>query len=133
MLAITAARGDADLEAMIQVQALVRPDWRPRLENLRHNLESNAELTYFVGRLGDEPVACGFIEPRGDLSQGDIAVVPARRRSGIGSALLAEISERARVHGTTEIQGEVQESDVESRAFFEHRGFVPAGGEKAVV
>jgi len=27
----------------------------------------------------------------------------------------------------------VQESDAESRAFFEHRGFVPVGGEKAVV
>jgi mycothiol synthase len=133
VLAITAVRSDADLEAMIQVQTLVRPEWRPKLENLRHHLESNPDLTYFVGRLGEEPVACGFVEPRGDLFQGDIAVVPARRRRGIGSALFAEISARGRDQGKSEIQGEVQESDAESRAFFKHRGFVPVGGEKAVV
>jgi mycothiol synthase len=133
VLAITAVRGDADLEAMIQVQALVRPEWRPKLENLRHHLESNADLTYYVGRLGEEPVACGFVEPRGDFSQGDLAVVPARRGQGIGSALFAEISARARGLGKTEIQGEVQENDDDSRAFFERRDFVPVGGEKAVV
>jgi GNAT superfamily N-acetyltransferase len=133
MLVIARVRSDADLEDMIGVQALVRPDWQPKLENLRHNLEANPDLRYFVGRLGDEPVACGFVEPWGDFSQGDVAVVPARRGGGIGSALFAEISARARGLGRTEIQGEVQESDAESRAFFEHRGFVPVGGEKAVV
>jgi mycothiol synthase len=132
-LAIAAVRTDADLEAMIQVQALVRPDWEPKLENLRHHLESNPDLTYFVGRLGEEPVACGFVEPWGSFSQGDVAVVPARRRRGIGSALFAEISALARGLGRDEIQGEVQESDAESRAFFEGRGFVQTGGEKAVV
>jgi mycothiol synthase len=133
MLEIAPVRDDADLEAMIRVQALVRPDWQPKLENLRHHLDSNPDLTYLVGRLGDEPVACGFVEPWGSLSQGDIAVVPARRRSGIGSALFAEASARARRLGRDEIQGEVQESDLESRGFFERRGFVPVGGEKAVV
>jgi mycothiol synthase len=132
-LTISTVRTDADLEDMIEVQALVRPDWQPKLENLRHNLESNPDLTYFVGRLGEEPVACGFVEPWADFSQGDLAVVPARRRRGIGSALFAEISVRARGFGKSEIQGEVKESDAESRAFFERRGFVQTGGEKAVV
>jgi mycothiol synthase len=133
MLAIDRVRTDADLEDMIKVQAFVRPDWQPKVENLRHHLESNADLTYLVGRLGDEPVACGFVEPWGQLSQGDVAVVPVRRRQGIGSALLAEISARARALGRDKIQGEVQESDSESQAFFERRGFAPVGGEKAVV
>lgn len=133
MLVIATVRSDADLEDMIRVQALVRPEWQPKLENLRHNLEANRDLGYFVGRLGEEPVACGFVEPWGDLSQGDLAVVPARRGGGIGSALFSEISARARELGRTEIQGEVQESDDESRAFFDRRGFVPVGGEKAVV
>jgi mycothiol synthase len=132
LLAIDVVRSDADLEDMIRVQALVRPEWRPKLENLRHNLEANPDLTYFVGRVGDEPVACGFVEPWGALSQGDIAVVPARRRSGIGSALFARISAQARELGRTGIQGEVQESDDESRAFFERRGFAAVGGEKAL-
>jgi mycothiol synthase len=133
MLAIDSVRTDADLEDMIKVQALVRPDWRPKLENLRHNLEANPDLRYFVGRLAEKPVACGFVEPSGPYSQGDVAVVPAQRRHGIGSALFAVISSCARDLGKNEIQGEVQESDAESRAFFEHRGFVPVGGEKAVV
>jgi mycothiol synthase len=133
MLAIAAVRSDADLEAMIQVQELVRPNWTPRLENLRHHLDSDPDLTYFIGRLGDEPVACGFVEPWGPFSQGDVAVVPARRRSGVGSALFAEICARARGFGWKEIQGEVQESDGDSRGFFERRGFVAVGGEKAVV
>jgi mycothiol synthase len=133
MLAIAPVRTDTDLEAMIRVQVLVRPNRQPKLENLRHNLDSNPNLTYFVGRLGEEPVACGFVEPWGQLAQGDIAVVPARRRRGIGSALFAEISTRARSLGANEIQGEVQESDAESLAFFEHRSFMPVGGEKAVV
>jgi mycothiol synthase len=133
MLAITAVRDDADLEAMIQVQALVRPNWQPRLENLRHNLDANPDLTYFVGRLGEEPVACGFVEPWGQLAQGDVAVVPARRREGIGSAVFAEVSAQARTLGADEIQGEVQESDAETRAIFERRGFTQVGGEKAVV
>src|SRR3954451_17932290 len=133
MLAIAPVRSDADLEAMIHVQAFVRPNWAPKLENLRHHLDTNADLTYLVGRLGDEPVACGFVEPWGALSQGDFAVVPARRRSVIGSALFAEICARARGFGREEIQGEVQERDAESRGFFEHPGFVPVGGERALV
>jgi mycothiol synthase len=133
MLAIDRVRSDADLEAMIQVQALVRPEWQPKLENLRHNLDANPDLTYFIGRLGEEPVACGFVEPSGTYSQGDVAVVPACRRQGIGSALFAEVSARARGLGKDEIQGEVQESDTESRGFFERRGFDAVGGEKAVV
>jgi GNAT superfamily N-acetyltransferase len=60
-------------------------------------------------------------------------VVPARRRRGIGSVLFAEVSARARSLDRDQIQGEVKESDVESQAFFERRGFVPVGGEKAVV
>jgi mycothiol synthase len=133
LLAIDVVRSDADLEDIMRVQALVRPYWQPKLENLRHHLESNPDLTYFVGHLGEEPVACGYVEPWGDLSQGDVAVVPARRRSGIGSALFGEISARARGFDQTEIQGEVQESDADSRAFFERRSFVHVGGEKAVV
>jgi mycothiol synthase len=133
MLAIAPVRSDADLEAMIHVQGFVRPEWQPKVENLRHHLDSNPDLTYFVGRLGDEPVACGFVEPWGPFSQGDVAVVPDRRRSGIGSALFAEICAVARGFDREEIQGEVQESDPESREFFERRGFVSVGGEKALV
>jgi GNAT superfamily N-acetyltransferase len=130
---ITTVRTDADLEDLMRVQVLVRPEWRPKVENLRHHLDSNPDLTYLLGRLGEEPVACGSVETSGPHPQGDVAVVPARRRRGIGSALFAEVSEHARALGKVEIQGEVQEDDAESRAYFERRGFVRVGGEKALV
>src|ERR687887_2825499 len=118
MLVIATVRSDADLEDMIRVQALVRPDWRPKLENLRHNLDANPDLRYFVGRLGEEPVACGFVEPWGSYSQGDVAVVPARRRRGIGSAPFPESSTPGREVGQEENQGEGQEGETETPGLF---------------
>ena len=132
-LAIADAVTDGDLEAMIHVRRLVTPEARPAVENLRHNLESKEKLDYVVARIGDEPVACGFVEPWGSVAGGDIAVVPAQRRRGVGSAMLAELSRRARGFGRDSIQGEVKESDTESRAFLERRGFEQVGAEKALV
>ena len=133
MLQIAQVRSDADLEAMVHVRGLVTPEAHPKVENLRHNLETTEGLSYVVGRVGDEPVACGFVEPVAGFARADIAVVPAQRRRGVGSALLADISERARRLGRDSLQGEVKESDTESRGFFERRGFVQVGAEKAVL
>jgi mycothiol synthase len=132
-LAITRAGTDADLEAMIHVRSLATPDARPTLENLRFNLESREALVYLVARLGHDPVACGYVEPWTAYAVGDVVVVPARRHGGIGSAVLAEISSRARSLGKESIQGEARESDAESRAFLERRRFVRVGAEKALV
>src|SRR4051812_4455853 len=91
-LAVRAAEIDSDLRAMIAVRRLVTPEARPTVDNLRHNLETS-EVAYLVAWVGDEPVACGFVEPLADeLAIADVAVVPAHRRCGIGSAVLAEIS-----------------------------------------
>ncbi len=110
------------------------PDAHPAIENLRFDLESKERLTsYLVARLDGEPVACGYIRPRGPFAEADIAVAPSARRHGIGSALLAEISNRARGLDKDILQGEVRESDTESRAFVERRSFVQVGAEKALV
>jgi mycothiol synthase len=132
-LAIAPAETDADLEAMIHVRRLVAPEARPTVENLRFNLTANDQLVYLVARAGGEPVACGFFHPLSELVACDIAVVPEYRRRGVGSAMLADFSARARAAGKAELQGEVKASDVESRAFLERRGFVKVGGEEAVV
>jgi mycothiol synthase len=132
-LAIAPAETDADLEAMIHVRRLVTPEARPAVENLRFNLQSNEQLVYLVARAGGEQVACGFFHPHDDFVACDVAVVPERRRRGVGSAMLADLSARARAAGKAELQGEVKASDGESRAFLERRGFVKVGGEEAVV
>jgi GNAT superfamily N-acetyltransferase len=133
-LAIAPAETDADLEALIAVRKLVTPRARPIVANLRHALESSTEgLTLIVARLGDEPVACGFVEgPPEDFAPADIAVVPDRRRMGIGSAVLAYVSERAQALGKNVLQVEVKKSDESSRSFLERRGFQRVGGEEAV-
>src|SRR3954470_1083533 len=132
-LAITPARSDADLEAMIDVRRAVTPEARPAVENLRHNLESNERLDYVVARIGGSPVGCAFVEASGSVARGDVAVVPHRRRRGVGMAMLAEVRRRAAAFGRNRVQGEVGESDADSRAFLEHRGFVQVGAQKALV
>jgi GNAT superfamily N-acetyltransferase len=132
-LTIAPARSDADLEAMVDVCRLVRPESFPAAENLRHNLETKSDLEYLVARLGDEPVSCAYVEPRGAVAAGDVAVVPARRGRGIGSAVLSEVSKLARGLGKDAIQGEVKQSDPESHAYLERRGFSVVGAEQAVV
>jgi mycothiol synthase len=132
-LVISPAETDADLEAMIHVRRLVTPEARPQVQSLRFNLESNDDLVYLVARLAGTPVACGFVDPLEQLAMGDIAVIPEHRQRGVGSAMLAELSVRARAAGKDSIQGEVKESDTESRGFLERRGFVKVGGEQAVV
>jgi mycothiol synthase len=118
---------------MIQVRRLVTPEARPTVETLRFNLETNPDLAYLVARAGGEPIACGFVEPFGPYAAGDVAVVPQHRRRGVGSSMLADLSQRARGLGKDELQGEAKESDPESIAFLERRGFVKVGGERAVV
>jgi mycothiol synthase len=124
---------DADLEAMVDIRRRVSPEARPTVQNLRFNLEARSALVYVVARLGGEPVACGYADVRPAFAIGDVAVVPEHRRRGIGAAVLAEISRRARAFGKDSIEGEIKESDAESRAFLERRGFVQVGAEKAVV
>jgi mycothiol synthase len=132
-LALAPAETDADLKAMVAVRKDVTPEARPTVENLRFNLDSKPGLTYVVGRIHGEAVACGFVEPWPTFAWGDIAVVPEWRRRGIGSAVLADLSERARTLGKDKIQFEVKQIDEESRAFVERRGFERVGGEEAVV
>jgi ribosomal protein S18 acetylase RimI-like enzyme len=130
---ITPAVSDADLEALVEVRRRSAPDLTPTVENLRFQLESKTKLAYVLARLGGEPVACGYVEGWTPFAIGDVTVAPEHRRFGIGAVLLANVSERARGFGNDTIQGEIRESDDESRGFLERRGFVQVGAEKAMV
>jgi GNAT superfamily N-acetyltransferase len=133
-LEIVHAQTDGDLEAMIEVRVAADPDRPPpRIENLRHNLAAEEGLVFLVARLEDEPVGCGFMYPGfPEFAEAHLVVKPNARGQGIGSALLAEIGDAARAEEKQELQGEVRENDVQSRAFFERRGYRVVGGEKAV-
>ena len=130
-LEVVRVESDADLEAMIDVRVASNPPGflRPRIENLRHNLNANPELTYLVARLDGAPAGCGFAEPEKDCATAHCVVVPPFRRRGIGSAMLAELGRHS---DRAELQGDVSESDAESRAFLERRGYRKVGGEQAM-
>jgi len=60
----------------------------------------------------------------------NIAVHPASRRRGIGSAALAELMRRAEAKGVTAFTLEVRESDEAAIRFYEKQGFVSEGIRK---
>ena len=133
-LAVARVQSDADLEAMIAVRAAAKPDQpAPRLDNVRHNLASSDTLVYLVARLEGEPAACGFVDSWPDgYAEAHFVVAPRMRCRGVGSAVLAELGRHALEAGRPELQGEVTESDAESREYLERRGYTVVGGEKAV-
>jgi GNAT superfamily N-acetyltransferase len=135
-LRIAHVESDAHLEAMSTVLHLANPDLPLAAGNvagIRHNLESNPDLTYVIAHLDGEPVGCGYVELEdAQYVVAQVDVVPKLRGRGVGSALLAEISGVAASNGRQELQGEVREGDAESRAYFVRRGYVRVGGEQAV-
>jgi mycothiol synthase len=135
-LRIGHVESDADLEAMSIVLHLANPDLPPAagtVEGIRHNRDSNPELTYVVARLDGEPAGCGYVElQNAPWASAQADVVPKLRGRGIGTGLLAAISAVAAANGRTQLQGEVRENEAESRAYFERRGYVQVGGEQAV-
>jgi GNAT superfamily N-acetyltransferase len=133
-LVVAPATTDADLEAMAYVRGRVNPlGTLPRVENLRHHRDSTPDLAYVVARVDGEPAGCACVQPTpADYAAADVSVVPEVRGRGVGSALLAAVSARAREHGKEQLQGEVREDDDASLAWLTRRGFRAVGGEQAV-
>jgi len=133
-LEVARVEDDRDLETMIAVRIAADPDRTPpRIENLRHHLATQPDLVYLVARLHGAPAACAFVQPLAEThAEAHLVVAPQLRRRGIGSFVLAELGSRARATQRAELQGEVRENDLESRAFFERRRYRVVGAERAV-
>ena len=61
----------------------------------------------------------------GDLAS--LAINPAYRRRGIGTALLDAIERRVKEYGVNEINLEVRKTNLTGLAFWQNMGFVPFG------
>src|SRR6478672_6628945 len=74
----------------------------------------------------------GWHSPEG-VARGEVRVVAEARGSGVGSALLGELSGWARGLGYTELTGPVKEDDPASLAWAARRGFVEVGRNSLLV
>lgn len=133
-----ATSDDADLEAIAALVARVTPDSPTSVEEMRW-----AEATYpggrrFVAERDGAVVGTGSVgriyvyPPEYPKLWFDIAVDEADRRQGIGSALLAAVSQHAREAGKEGLETLASEGRPEGIAFLEHRGFTAVERSKSV-
>lgn len=75
-----------------------------------------------------QPVAFALALPAGEaLDIAAIGVVSARRRRGMGRALLGRLEEKARAGGALRLMLEVAEDNAPARAFYARAGFAECG------
>jgi GNAT superfamily N-acetyltransferase len=125
---ISTASSDAELAVIGPIAGKL--DRGPAsVDDLRHLRSTVGDPLHLVAREGGEPVGFAYggawpgTEEEGVL-QADLAVLAEHRRRGIGSAMLAGISEHARALGKGALQFEVSEDDPESLGYLERRGYV---------
>jgi RimJ/RimL family protein N-acetyltransferase len=110
-------------------------DIRFGVDELRHNFEQDHESLWALAYLDGEPVGTGVGRPS-SLAGSNFAairVLPESRRGGVGSALLAALSQHALGGGRTKLWGRIRDDDAESLSFAEHRGFREVGRERDVM
>lgn len=122
LAAVTNAAG-ADTDAT--AAGLV--DWRRQAEDTAWLLAAQGGAA-----AGGAVVLVGWHSPR-HIAIARLGVVPAHRGGGAGTALLGAVSAWARDHRASELESEVGESDADSLAWTERRGFREVGRESLLV
>lgn len=105
------------------------------VEELAHAIESDRESAWLLAYRGDEAVGCGVGRPSslaGSL-YAMARVLSEHRRRGVGSKLVAALSEHARDRGLTSLWGRIEEGDAEALRFAQRRGFKEVAREYEVV
>jgi GNAT superfamily N-acetyltransferase len=124
-----AGRGEADLAAFVAVVSATTPDESNSLDNLRWEDEAYPGAARFLAEVDGEVVGVASVAriymhpPEYDGLWGHVNVLSDSRRHGIGSALLAAISDRARQAGKTTLLIPVSAAHQMSIDFLAHRGY----------
>ncbi|MQA31217.1 MAG: ribosomal-protein-alanine N-acetyltransferase [Luteitalea sp.] len=89
----------------------------------------NPEVSFFfLARSGDTVVGfCSFWRVLDELHINNLAVIPGRRREGIGAALLERVLREGTERGADRATLEVRRSNADARRLYERFGFVVAG------
>ena len=128
MLEIRPADSDSEIQAFLDLVAVLYPDRVLTLEELRGFMAALPDSQHFLALEGAEVVGAGVarVEPRIRDRKGVVGwllVDRPARRSGVGSALYGAISDWARERGFEWLEGSVRDDEPESIAWAESRGF----------
>ncbi len=111
------------LIALWQACDLIRPQNDPR-KDIARKLRVNPEW-FLVGEWDGQIVAgvmAGYEGHRGWINY--LAVDPARRRAGLGRAMMAEAERLLRAAGCPKINLQVRTSNLDAISFYQRLGFV---------
>jgi len=129
MLEIRPATTDDELAHIARIAAVVWPASPISVDEMRWQEQKYPGGRRFIAWLDGEPVGAGgagraySFPPDFPGFWSNLSVLPDRRRQGIGSALLAAISDVARDAGKTMLLGTTTSDRTDSIDFLEHRGF----------
>jgi GNAT superfamily N-acetyltransferase len=133
-----AAHDDADLEAVARTVGEVRPHDPTSAEELRWEDRTYPGTVRFLAEVDGRVVGAATVgriyvhPPEYPALWATIDVLPPARRAGIGTALLAAVSKRARELDKPELFASASEAQPEGIEFLAHRGFREYERDKAV-
>ena len=138
MIEVRPAITDEDLEHVARVVSTATPETPTTVEEMRWSDANYPGGRRFVAWLDGVPVGAGgagrmYVYPASfEGLWGNISVLAEHRRRGVGTALLAAISEVAREAGKTMLVGRTTSARQDAIDFLEHRGFREAERMKVV-
>jgi GNAT superfamily N-acetyltransferase len=130
--------GDADLEAVVDINAAATPEFVLEADALRHGDRTFGAALRLLAEDEDEPVGAATIgriymlPPDYDALWATVWVLPAYRRRGTGGRLLDALGTEAAARGKRTLHVPVREDREDAMAFFRRRGFAEHERSKAV-
>ena len=138
MLEIRPATSDEDLGHLARIVTTVTPDFPISVAEMRWQQERYPGGGRFLAWLDGVPVGSGGAGRAYSYPEdfpgfwGNISVLPEHRRQGVGTAILAALTDLARNAGKSMLVGRTTEDRVDAITFLAHRGFVEHERMKAV-
>jgi GNAT superfamily N-acetyltransferase len=131
------AEGEADLEQVLGLKALIDPILASTAEEVRFLAARLRGPVLLLATLDGEPAGFGLAgvfpeQEEEPFAYVELGVAPGSEGHGVGAALYEAVSGHVRELGKGQLQLEVGEEDHGAIAFFEKRGFSEVERQKAV-
>lgn len=129
MLEVRPVKSDEDLAHVARIVSTASPDNPTTVDEMRWSDEHYPGGRRFVAWLDGVAVGAGgagrmyHLPPEFEGLWGNISVLPEHRRKGVGSTILAAMSDAARDAGKTMLVGRTTSDRHDTIDFLEHRGF----------